>query len=441
MDDVKKKKIIIGVIIGLIVLVTIIFVLFQGCVKKYTVTFDSNGGTSVNSVQVKANEKVEKPRDPTKDGYEFEGWFLEEELFDFDTKIEKNITLVAHWKSIGIELEKTKVNLLVGKEEKLNILTLPDGLKEEDLIYISSDESIATIDEFGTIKALKEGIVTITIKTKDGKYVTTCEVVVTEEKVEIESISIHGYSSVTVGSSIELSVSFNPENATSEKLTWESSDSSIATVDENGRVKGVKEGTVVITVTTESGKSASKTITVNQKTNSNEPSKPADVAPEGVSISGENEVYVGKSISLTATVTPDNATNKKVTWSIDGGTGKVTVDQNGNVTGVSEGEVTIKVTTANGISKTFVVTVISKYELRLTKVKLDGLDGVTYQYQFKITKDGKDFTNYLGFTLNGQDYVKVTTNPTIASTNIKDSNTAIIALENGSTKPLDVVIQ
>ena len=65
--------------------------------RTYTVTFDSNGGTTISSQNVEQGSKVTKPTDPTKDGHTFAGWFIDEEEYDFDTLVTGAITLVAKW--------------------------------------------------------------------------------------------------------------------------------------------------------------------------------------------------------------------------------------------------------------------------------------------------------------------------------------------------------
>ena len=69
----------------------------------YTVTFNSNGGSAVNSTKVVENGKVSKPKDPTRANYTFLGWYLGETKFDFNTKITKSITLTAKWEKVVIE--------------------------------------------------------------------------------------------------------------------------------------------------------------------------------------------------------------------------------------------------------------------------------------------------------------------------------------------------
>ena len=66
-------------------------------IKKFTVTFESNGGSKVAAAEVKDGEKVKKPADPTKDGYTFKGWFNGDKEYDFGTAVTANITLKAKW--------------------------------------------------------------------------------------------------------------------------------------------------------------------------------------------------------------------------------------------------------------------------------------------------------------------------------------------------------
>ena len=260
----ENKKTLAGIIIfAVVVIAVIIILLLRGCgAKEYKVTFDSNGGTAISEIIVKENETITKPADPTREGYVFVGWYYNDELFDFSTKITKDMVLEARWAEIDgdkITLNVTTLTLAVNEEGVIETTSLPEGVTEEDLIWSSSDESIVTVDENGNIKGLKEGKATITVTTKDGKYTATCEVTVAETVTELR---ISGASSVTVGSTIKLTAN--------KKVTWKSSNPSIATVDENGNVKGLKTGTVTIIATTEDGETTTKTITVK--------AKPANVA-------------------------------------------------------------------------------------------------------------------------------------------------------------------
>lgn len=84
----------------LVFLLTIITVFtLTSCSKKFTVTFDTDGGSAVSAVEVKKGKTVAKPADPTKEGYTFDGWYLGDEKYNFSTAVKEDITLKAHWEA------------------------------------------------------------------------------------------------------------------------------------------------------------------------------------------------------------------------------------------------------------------------------------------------------------------------------------------------------
>ncbi len=133
---------------------------------------------------------------------------------------------------------------------------------------------------------------------------------------------------VTVDGQITLKATVSPDNAGNKEVEWSSSDSTIASVDNNGVVTGHKAGTATITVKTkDGGKTATCKVTVTDKV----------VAVTEVKLDKTTaEMKVGDTLTLTATVTPDNATNKKVTWKSDK-TDIADVDANGKVTAKAKG--------------------------------------------------------------------------------------------------------
>lgn len=90
--NMKDKKWVILVVCVLAVL-AILFLFLNG--KEATVTFDSAGGSVVNSVKVKVNDNVSKPVNPTREGYNFVRWKLDNKEYDFTDKVTSNITLKA----------------------------------------------------------------------------------------------------------------------------------------------------------------------------------------------------------------------------------------------------------------------------------------------------------------------------------------------------------
>ncbi|TDE17361.1 Ig-like domain-containing protein [Dyadobacter psychrotolerans] len=141
---------------------------------------------------------------------------------------------------------------------------------------------------------------------------------------------------VGVGDTTRLAAMVLPANATNQKVTWTSSNTSTVSVDGSGLLRGVSPGTAVITATTDEGrKTASSTVTA------------ANIAVTGVTIPSTGSVGVNNSVTLAATIQPANATNKTLIWSTSNA-GIVSVNQSGVVTGVAPGDATITVTTQDG---------------------------------------------------------------------------------------------
>ncbi len=80
-------------------LITLLFITACSCskIKEYTITFDSNGGTKISSQTIKENDLVNKPSDPTREGYTFNGWYNGKVKYDFNTKVTENLNLTAKW--------------------------------------------------------------------------------------------------------------------------------------------------------------------------------------------------------------------------------------------------------------------------------------------------------------------------------------------------------
>ncbi len=430
----KNKIILVSTIVGIIVLL-VAFLLLSSCSKKeYKVTFiDNIDKSEINTVKIKENEKVKRPSDPKKDGYIFDDWYYNNVIYDFNTKVTKDMKIVAKFKKADdIVLKNSSFVLEVGETKNIEIKALPKGLSLSDLIWLSSDETILSVDKNGKIKALKEGEVTVTVKSRDGSYETSCKIKITKNKIAVEKVEITGASEVNVGSTIKLTAKISPNEATDKEVSWKSSNTNIAVIDKDGNVKGIKAGEVTITVTTNDGnKTATHKVTVKAKTSNpsqntpsgdqkpNNPSNPSTPEPpktypvESVSISGPTSVNVGNTILLTANITPSNATDKTVIWR-SGNDGIATVDQNGNVTGVNDGEVTITVETSNGKTATYKVTVKSDYVITFTEIKQD-VTGSVMQYSFSVTKNGVNLDNLKAISFNA---IKSGTSRTVLKGNL-----------------------
>ena len=145
--------------------------------------------------------------------------------------------------------------------------------------------------------------------------------------------------SINVGETLTLTAIVAPEDATDTSVTWGTSDDGVATVSDSGVVTGVAAGNATITVTTTDGSfTATCAVEVTAST----------VAVTGVTVSPESDsIAINETLTLTATVAPENATDKSVSWSSSDDT-IASVSDEGVVTGVAAGNATITVTTTDG---------------------------------------------------------------------------------------------
>ena len=167
---------------------------------------------------------------------------------------------------------------------------------------------------------------------------------------------------ILVGKTITLAATVLPADAYDKKVSWKSSNTGIASVSQTGVVKGISGGTAVITVTTNDGKySATCKVTVT-------------VPVTGVKLNKTAATIVkGKTLALTAAITPSNATNKAVSWK-SSNTKVATVSSKGVVSAVNGGTANITVTTTDGkksaVCKVTVTVPVSSVKLNKTKASV-----------------------------------------------------------------------
>lgn len=112
--------------------------------KEYTISFDTDGGSAVNSQKIKENSKVTKPSDPTKDKYKFLGWYLDDELYSFDAKITKDITLKAKWEYVPTVTYKVEelTGSIVGQAK---VFILKDDVKTAGYADITTSSGTKSV--------------------------------------------------------------------------------------------------------------------------------------------------------------------------------------------------------------------------------------------------------------------------------------------------------
>lgn len=176
-----------------------------------------------------------------------------------------------------------------------------------------------------------------------------------DEKVSVTGVELDRDTiSISEGSTRKLKATVKPADATNKEVKWSTSDEEIATVDDDGLVKGIKVGKATITVTTKDGnKTATCKVEVTRRSSGGGGGGVSGSIVKVTDISVDSEAMileVGKTGEIKATIEPSNATNKKVNWTTSDAN-VATVDASGKVTAVGVGEATIIATSDADSSK------------------------------------------------------------------------------------------
>ena len=154
----------------------------------------------------------------------------------------------------GITLNKTALNLTIGASESLVATISPSNATNKDVEWTSSNTNVATVDTTGKVTGVSSGSATITVKTKDGAKIATCNVTVKNSVIPVTGVTLNKTAlSLVTGTSESLVATISPSNATNKDVEWTSSNTDVATVDTTGKVKAISTGSAIITVKTKDG--------------------------------------------------------------------------------------------------------------------------------------------------------------------------------------------
>ena len=236
------------------------------------------------------------------------------------------ITLTANRQKIGI-----------GKTATVKASYLPKDAPVQGVVWSSSNEQIATVDQNGKVTGLKRGSVKISALAKDGSYVrgnVTLQVVQEVEKIRLD----HKEITVGAGRNVTLKATTSPQDANDRRVNWSSSNEKIATVNAYGKVTGVAVGDCEIICTSRSGDAQAKaTVHVQQPVKS-------------ITFGKEPVIYVGEEGKLTWTVDPANASVKSITLT-SSNENVLKVSQDGTIKGIAAGTVIVRAASTDGSNK------------------------------------------------------------------------------------------
>lgn len=142
-----------------------------------------------------------------------------------------------------------------GSARYLDTRIFPSDATDKNVTWHSGNPAIATVDQHGTVKPVGAGMTEITAVTEDGGFKASCFVTVVNPSVDVEAVTLQngGDMSISEGESINAVVTVSPANARNKTLKWSSSDESVAAVSQTGRIRGVSQGTALITAESVNG--------------------------------------------------------------------------------------------------------------------------------------------------------------------------------------------
>lgn len=230
-----------------------------------------------------------------------------------------------------VNLSDSIVALLEGATFQLSFEVEPENATYQKVEWSSSNSEIATVDTLGLVTAVSEGEALIKVAVDDVE--ATCKVYVNKEVILVENVVLNETSiELFEGETFQLAFTVEPENAMYENVVWSSTDESKATVDENGLVTAISKGAVAIKVEVDDADATCVLLV-----------KEPEIHVESIVLNETSlELLEGETLQLTFTVEPENAVYENVVWS-SSNPDVATVDENGLVSAVSEGNAEITV--------------------------------------------------------------------------------------------------
>ena len=202
------------------------------------------------------------------------------------------------------------------------------------MTWSTSNRNVASVDEAGTVRAVKAGTAVITVTTADGGFKATCKVTVLQH---VTSVTLNKTSLVIKrGTETKLVASVLPSDASNKTVNWASSDPRVVSVSVSGEIIAKSIGSATVTaVTVDGAKKASCVINVFESVT-------------GVALNAEEKIlYIGESATVNAVISPSDASNKSVSF-VSSDASVANVGSNGKITALKVGTATITVKTADG---------------------------------------------------------------------------------------------
>ena len=328
-----------------------------------------------------------------------------------------------------VELNKNNVNLSLGESEVLTYTINPKDAKKRVVSWKSSNTNAVKVDNKGRLTAVGIGSSTVTL-TVDGKK-DTCFVKV--GSLDIESITLDRSSiELNVGESTILNYSVIPERFGDSIVSWSSSNNKIAKVDSSGKVTGVKEGNAVITIRSTNGVSSSAKVTVKR------------VPVSSVKFNKTNtSLYISGKENLSYTIYPFDATNKNVRFK-SSNPSIVSVDSDGKINGIKEGNAVITIETVDGNIKDSIDVSVYKNNVEVKGITFLKSSTTLYvgesELLIAIVRPSYATNQNISYKSSNPEVVSVESNGRIIAHKEGEANISAISFDGGYTAEAKVKV-
>lgn len=309
-----------------------------------------------------------------------------------------------------IELNTTSLALEIGESSTLTYTITPENTTDKEVNYSSMDPNIASVDDNGLVTALHNGFTQVLVTCANGTN-AMCDVTVytTPEELELDKKELELF--VNGNSSYSLQASFRPASSNAmTNLVWNSSDSNIVSVDENGKLTAKKNGSATITATSENNLQDSCMVTVY-------------TIPSTLILPSQISLEKGASTKIEPIIEPVSSNyDTDITW-YNANENMIRVSEDGTITGLEAGTTILKAYTKNGIEATCTISVyteIKDISLSADWAVLD-LSKNNTERIFANSETGTDITNLVSWESENSNVATV------------DETGKITAISNGTT--------
>lgn len=365
--------------------------------RTFKVKFKDSNGSELKVKSVKNGKSIDL-YEPTKEGYNFAYWNTKSDgsgksySINDEIKVKEDINLYAQWsENTAVYVEKINIKgssyVAVSKTVQMTAEVLPSDATNTNVIWSVTDGTgKATIDDNGVLTGVSGGKVTVKATAQDGSKVSaTKEITVsaTDVVVPVNQITVNASSGVFAikanGGTLQMKASVLPADASNQGIIWSVENrTGSASIDSNGLVKAISNGTVTVKATAKDGSGVvgSTTIEISGQI--------TKILVSSITVSGESGASTietdGGKLQMIANVLPTTASNKSVTWTVEKVgdanttmTGNATISANGLLTAIADGTVKVRAIAKDGTGffGEKVIT-ISNQNVNVTKITVSG---------------------------------------------------------------------